>query len=54
MKKMDERTKGLLKALDNVECSKCGYDWKPRVEKPKACPRCKTRFDYPGDKDGKL
>lgn len=27
-------------------CTKCGYEWKPRVEKPKECPRCKARMDY--------
>ena len=23
----------------------CGYVWKPRVNKPKECPRCKGRID---------
>lgn len=22
-------------------CPKCGYEWNPRVEKPKSCPSCK-------------
>lgn len=22
----------------------CGYEWKPRVENPKACPECKRRL----------
>ncbi|MEA2036766.1 MAG: hypothetical protein U9O94_04620 [Nanoarchaeota archaeon] len=30
-----------------MKCIFCEYDWKPRVEAPKACPRCKARFDYP-------
>lgn len=47
MTKEDEaQKKAVLKALDSVECSKCGYDWIPRKEKPKACPRCKTRLDW--------
>lgn len=24
----------------------CKYEWKPRVEEPKACPKCKRRFDW--------
>lgn len=27
-------------------CKKCLYNWESRVEKPKACPRCKTRLDF--------
>jgi len=23
-----------------VKCPYCGYEWVPRVEKPKKCPRC--------------
>jgi predicted Zn-ribbon and HTH transcriptional regulator len=26
-------------------CKLCGHTWLARVEKPKACPRCK-RFDW--------
>ena len=26
-------------------CYKCGYKWEIRTEKPKSCPRCKTRLD---------
>ena len=29
-------------------CPKCDYEWVSRVAEPKACPRCKTRLDYPG------
>ena len=29
-----------------MECRYCGYKWKAKVDNPKACPRCKTRFDY--------
>ena len=29
-------------------CAKCNYEWTPRREAPKACPRCKTRLDYSG------
>jgi len=27
-------------------CTICNYEWESRVESPKACPRCKRRFDY--------
>lgn len=30
-----------------MKCPHCNYDWEPRKEKPKACPRCKRRLDYP-------
>ncbi len=29
-----------------MKCELCEYEWLPRVEKPKSCPRCKRRFDY--------
>ena len=27
-----------------MKCPKCGFEWTPRVEKPKCCPECKTRL----------
>ena len=39
----------LWKSLESdqaIECGKCGYGWIPRKEKPKACPRCKSRLDW--------
>lgn len=30
-----------------MKCKNCGYEWDNRKQKPKSCPRCKTRFDYP-------
>ena len=24
-----------------MTCSRCGYEWEPRVENPKCCPMCK-------------
>lgn len=30
-----------------MKCQHCDYEWEPRKEKPKACPRCKRRLDYP-------
>ena len=30
-----------------MKCPHCNYEWEPRKEKPKACPRCKRRLDYP-------
>jgi len=29
-----------------MKCKYCDYEWTPRVKEPKACPKCKTRFDY--------
>jgi predicted Zn-ribbon and HTH transcriptional regulator len=23
-----------------MRCPHCGYEWRPRVERPKKCPRC--------------
>jgi len=31
----------------NKTCHLCGYKWISRKDKPKECPRCKRRFDYP-------
>ena len=28
-----------------LECNLCGHVWKPRIDKPTACPRCK-RYDW--------
>jgi len=30
-----------------MKCIYCLYQWETRTSKPKACPRCKRRFDYP-------
>ena len=30
-----------------MKCKFCEYEWKEREKEPKACPRCKKRFDYP-------
>ena len=32
--------------MTEKECIFCEYAWQSRVEMPKACPRCKRRFDY--------
>jgi len=29
-----------------VICAYCKYEWEPRVDNPKVCPRCKNRMDY--------
>lgn len=35
-----------------MKCPQCEYEWEPRKQKPKACPRCKRRLDYPlGEQD---
>ena len=31
-----------------MKCIKWDYEWESRKENPKACPRCKTRLDWPG------
>jgi predicted Zn-ribbon and HTH transcriptional regulator len=33
------------------KCLNCGYEWQPHKDKPLSCPRCKIRFDYPGNED---
>jgi len=30
--------------VNKIKC-KCGYEWMPRTENPKSCPRCKARLD---------
>ena len=32
--------------MAKYKCYKCQYEWETIVEKPKSCPRCKTRLDY--------
>lgn len=27
-----------------MQCLKCDYEWTPIVQKPKECPRCKSRY----------
>ena len=27
--------------MKKMKCNKCGYEWVPRVDKPKECPNCK-------------
>jgi len=29
-----------------MKCPRCEYEWKPKIFKPKECPRCKARLDY--------
>jgi|GEM_PF-832063 len=29
-----------------MRCPRCGYEWNPRVQNPKECPRCKGRLDF--------
>jgi len=33
-----------------MKCEYCDYEWENREPEPKACPRCKRRFDYPHQK----
>ncbi len=34
--------------MENFKCKKCKYEWIPRMQKPKACPFCKS---YRWDRD---
>ena len=34
-----------------MECKRCGYEWKSRVAEPKECPRCKRR-DWDEEREG--
>uniref|UniRef100_A0A6H2A626 Uncharacterized protein n=1 Tax=viral metagenome TaxID=1070528 RepID=A0A6H2A626_9ZZZZ len=27
--------------LKKIKCKKCGYEWIPKIQKPKSCPSCK-------------
>lgn len=37
-----------------MKCPYCSYQWKSRTKKPKACPRCKRRLDYPRGREDEL
>jgi len=37
--------------IKKMKCKSCGYEWLPKVQKPKACPRCKVYIRY--DKEEK-
>jgi len=41
-------TNTTMKQITDIQqkCDHCDYEWQARVQKPKACPRCKRRFDY--------
>jgi len=28
-----------------MRCPRCGYEWEPKIHRPKECPRCKQRLD---------
>lgn len=30
--------------IKKLKCKRCGYEWIPRVEKPKTCSACKSRY----------
>lgn len=31
--------------IKKIKCLRCGFEWIPRTETPKACPRCKS-YDW--------
>ena len=35
-----------ITTMTETQCQFCSYAWETRVTTPKACPRCKRRFDY--------
>jgi Zn finger protein HypA/HybF involved in hydrogenase expression len=39
--------------MNDCKCLRCGNRWVSRVERPKACPRCK-RYDWNVDKEVEL
>ncbi len=28
--------------MEKLKCPKCGWEWIPRTQNPKQCPRCKS------------
>jgi predicted Zn-ribbon and HTH transcriptional regulator len=32
-------------------CPKCGFEWRPRLDRPKVCPRCKTYLKWEESKE---
>lgn len=34
---------------NKIKHTKCGYEWKPKKDKPKQCPYCKAYIKYPKD-----
>lgn len=45
----DEAT--VVETAEECVCLRCGYRWINRVERPKACPDCKSRsWDVPDEK----
>ena len=40
-----------VKSVSTCHCNQCGYDWRAKVENPRACTRCK-RYDWDEPKKG--
>jgi hypothetical protein len=36
----------IVLTVRDLKCPRCEYEWKPKIIKPKECPRCKARLDY--------
>lgn len=34
----------VLKALPVKHCERCGWDWVPRVLRPRVCPKCHSPY----------
>lgn len=34
---------------NKIICKRCGFDWEPKVKKPRKCPRCSS-YDYDKEK----
>jgi len=39
------------KIVKVLVCPRCGYEWVPKIEKPKFCPNCVSRLEYPPEVD---
>lgn len=39
--------------MKQKKCPKCNYQWIPRRENPKECPKCKKRLDKTNGADRK-
>lgn len=37
--------------MDKIICKVCGYEWNPRVEKPKKCAKCLRWIKYPKERN---
>ena len=41
----------ILNLLPRFKCKRCGNEWLPRVDKPKICPACKSKYWFKDKKN---